>query len=195
MKMASSPEEYFAEHPEYQPILLKLRKILNTTELEEKMKWGIPTYCLKNKNVAGIGAFKGYTGLWFFNGVFLKDESNKLMNAQEGKTKGMRQWRFKSADELDEKLVLAYIMEAIDNQKQGKEVKAEKKPLILPDELKEALASDTELLEAFESMTLTYRREFAEHIEEAKREETKQKRLQKIIPMIKNGIGLNDKYR
>ena len=159
------------------------------------MKWGIPTYCLQNKNIAGIGAFKNYAGLWFFNGSFLKDEAKVLINAQEGKTKGMRQWRFRSIEEIDEKLVLQYIAEAIQNQKDGKEIKPEKKPLIIPVELKEALASDSQLVEAFDSMTLSCRREYAEHISEAKRPETKQKRLEKIKPMILKNVGLNDKYK
>ena len=159
------------------------------------MKWGIPTYCLKNKNVAGIGAFKSYAGLWFFNGSFLKDEEKKLINAQEGKTKGMRQWRFEVLKEIDEALVKSYIEEAIQNQKDGKEIKPEKKPLIIPDELNEALASDSQLSEAFEALSLSCKREYAEHIAEAKREETKLKRLDKIIPMIMDKVGLNDKYK
>lgn len=195
MKMAKSPEEYFESNPKYLDILSKLRAILSETELEEKMKWGIPTYCLKNKNVAGIGAFKSYAGIWFFNGVFLKDESKVLINAQEEKTKGMRQWRFSSIDAIDEKLLREYIQEAIQNQKDGKEIKPEKKPLILPDELKEALASDARLSESFEELSLTYKREYAEHIAEAKRDETKKKRLEKIIPMILEKKGLNYKYR
>ena len=195
MKMAKSPEEYFADHPEHRPLLIKLRELLLQTELEEKMKWGIPTYCLDNKNVAGIGAFKTYAGLWFFNGVFLQDKLGKLINAQEGKTKGMRQWRFESFDDLDEELIFAYIQEAIENQKLGKEVKPEKRPLEVPDELREALASDSHLSEAFEGLSLTYKREFAEYVSEAKREITRKNRLEKIVPMIKQGIGLNDKYR
>ena len=195
MKMAKTPEEYFADNPDYLDILEKLRSILLNTELEEKMKWGIPTYCLKDKNVAGIGAFKSYAGIWFFNGVFLKDPENVLINAQEGKTKGMRQWRFEAIGELDEALILTYIKEAIENQKAGKEVKPEKKPLVIPEELKEALASDSQLSEIFDGLSLSVKREFAEHIEEAKREETKQKRLEKIIPMILDGVGLNDKYK
>ncbi len=193
--MAKTPEEYFKSVPEHLDILKKLRSILLSTELEEKMKWGIPTYCLKNKNVAGIGAFKSYAGLWFFNGAFLKDGKNKLINAQEGKTKGMRQWRFESLNEVDEKLVKAYIEEAIQNQKDGKEIKPEKKPLVIPDELKEALASNSQLSEAFGALSLSCKREYAEHIAEAKREETKQKRLNKIIPMILDKMGLNDKYK
>lgn len=195
MEMAKSPEEYFSLHPKHLPVLEKLRNLLNKSELEETMKWGIPTYCLKGKNVIGIGAFKTYAGIWFFNGVFLKDEAGVLINAQEGKTKGMRQWRFASMDEVNEKLLETYIVEAIQNQKEGKEVKPEKKPLIIPDQLKEVLASDAQLSELFDSLSLSYKREYAEYITEAKRAETKQKRLEKIIPMIKEGIGLNDKYR
>lgn len=195
MKMAETPEEYFSTISEYLDILKKLRSILISTELEEKMKWGIPTYCLQNKNIAGIGAFKSYAGLWFFNGSFLKDPNGVLINAQEGKTKGMRQWRFESADDIDEKMVKAYIEEAIQNQRDGKEVKPEKKPLIIPDELKEALASDSQLSETFESLSLSCKREYAEYISEAKRAETKQKRLEKIIPMIMEKVGLNDKYK
>ena len=47
----------------------------------------------------------------------------------------------------------------------------------------------------FESLTLTKKREFTEYISSAKRDDTKQKRLEKIIPMILNNIGLNDKYK
>ncbi len=195
MKMAKSPEEYLSWYPEYNDLLSKLRSVLNKTELVEKMKWGIPTYCLKNKNVIGIGAFKSYAGIWFFNGVFLKDEHQVLINAQEGKTKGMRQWRFESTKEVDEELLLLYINEAIQNQKEGKEIKPEKKPLLIPDELKEALASDSKLSETFDELSLSSKREYAEYIMEAKRAETKIKRLEKITPMILEKVGLNDKYK
>ncbi|WP_425391289.1 YdeI/OmpD-associated family protein [Ekhidna sp.] len=193
--MAKTPEEYFSWNEEYRALLEKLRSILQSTELEEKMKWGIPTYCWKNKNVAGIGAFKSYAGIWFFNGVFLKDPANVLINAQEGKTKGMRQWRFETVGDIDEKLVLDYIKEAIQNQKDGKEIKPEKKPLIIPDELKEVLASNSLLSEAFDSLTPSRKREYADYIAEAKRLETKQKRLDIIKPMIMDKLGLNDKYK
>ncbi|MEO9485440.1 MAG: DUF1801 domain-containing protein [Ekhidna sp.] len=195
MKLAKTPEEYFEATASQLDILEKLRSILLNTELVEKMKWGIPTYCLGNKNVVGIGAFKTYAGLWFFNGVFLKDEAKVLINAQEGKTKGMRQWRFTSLEDLNEPLIVSYLEEAIQNQRDGKEVKPEKKPLIIPDELKEALASSSQLSESFESLSLSCRREYAEYVLEAKRMDTKQKRLEKIIPMILEHVGLNDRYR
>lgn len=193
--MSKTVEEYLSKHPEYHKELTLLRKILNNTELEETVKWGIPSYTIKGKNVVGIGAFKSYVGLWFYNGSFLKDAQKVLINAQEGKTKGMRQLRFESFADIDEKLITQYVLEAIENQKQGKEIKPEKKPAVIPDELKEALSKDSHLSEAFDELTPGKQKEYGEYIAEAKRAETKMKRLEKIIPMILEGVGLNDKYK
>ncbi len=155
----------------------------------------MPTYCLGNKNVLGIGAFKDYAGLWFFNGVFLKDISNVLINAQQGKTKGMRQWRFKCIEEVDASLIRSYIEEAIQNQKDGKEIKPEKRPLTLSDELKEALASDSVFAEAFFELSEGKQKDYADYLNEAKKSDTRISRLKKIKPMILSGIGLNDQYK
>ena len=73
-----------------------LKDIIAKTELVETIKWGTPVYTYQNKNIIGLGGFKSYFGVWFMNGVFLKDEAKKLVNAQEGVTKALRQWRFLS---------------------------------------------------------------------------------------------------
>ncbi len=195
MKTATTVDSYIANQPDYLQELKILREILLECELKETVKWGAPMYTNNGKNIVGIGAFKSYFGLWFFQGALLSDKSKKLINAQEGTTKAMRQWRFKSIDEIDEKLIKVYVKEAIANQKAGKIIKPEKKPLIIPELLKEALASNTELAENFESLSLSCKREHAEYIADAKKEETQRRRLEKIIPMIKNKKGLNDKYR
>ena len=185
-----------AGHTEWQPELIKLREIIQSTELIETVKWGAPVYTVGGKNVVGLGAFKSYVGVWFFQGALLADQAGKLMNAQEGKTKAMRQWRFYSLEEIDENLVKVYLEEAIQNQRQGKGVKPVKnKPLVIPDELKEAFTTNPALQENFSQLTLSKQREYTDHINEAKREETKQKRLEKIIPMILERKGLHDKYR
>ncbi|NNC70013.1 MAG: hypothetical protein HKN90_04230 [Flavobacteriaceae bacterium] len=195
MEMAKSVEEYIEKQETYGKALEVLREILCATELQETVKWGIPTYTINKKNVVGIAAFKSHFGIWFFNGVFLSDPHGILRNAQEGKTRGMRQLNFKSLDEVDKSIILDYTLEAIENQKKGLEIKPEKKPLVIPKELEKVFNENKELAAIFESLTLTKKREFAEHISSAKREETRQKRLEKIIPMILNNIGLNDKYR
>lgn len=195
MKKYTSPEAYFSEHSGFDEMLQKLRKLVQSTGLEETMKWGQPTYCLNNKNIVGIGAFKSYVGLWFFNGSQLNDAQGVLINAQEGKTQAMRQWRFHGMDDVNDGLILEYLQEAISNQKAGKEFKPKKKSLVIPDELNELLASNAQLSEAYDGLSLSYKREYAEYIAEAKRPETKEKRLHKITPMILDKKGLNDKYR
>ena len=195
MRMATSVEEYIEEQEKFGKPLEILREIICSTELQATVKWGMPTYILQNKNVVGISAFKNHFGIWFFNGVFLTDPHNILYNAQEGKTKGLRQLRFTNAAEINKSIILDYIYEAIDNQKKGLEVKPKKKPLIIPKELTAVFNDNQKLGAIFESLTLTKKREFTEYISGAKREETQQKRLEKIIPMILNNKGLNDKYR
>ncbi|MFT3794263.1 YdeI/OmpD-associated family protein [Flavobacterium sp.] len=173
-----------------------LKDIVAQTELVETVKWGGIVYTVGNKNVLGIGGFKNFFTLWFFNGVFLTDPKKVLVNANEGVTKSLRQWRFSSIDEIDEKAILLYVNEAITNEKAGKSIKPEAKsknfevPEILILALKEA-----KLESRFFEFTPFKQREFSEYISEAKQEKTKRTRIEKILPMIKDGIGLNDKYR
>jgi uncharacterized protein YdeI (YjbR/CyaY-like superfamily) len=172
-----------------------LKSIIAKTELIETTKWGGCVYVLNGKNVLGIGGFKNYFTVWFFNGVFLKDEKQVLVNAQEGVTKSLRQWRFSSKDEVDEAAVLHYIHEAIENEKQGKQLKPEKGKSIVSELLQKELDADVNLAEAFLKFSPYKQKEFLEYIETAKREETKRSRIEKIKPMLLANIGLNDKYR
>ena len=173
----------------------QLRAIIQKTELVETTKWGGEIYTLNNKNVLGIGGFKSYFGIWFMNGVFLKDEAQVLVNANEGVTRGLRQWRFQSAQEIDEKLLLQYIREAIANEKAGLAIKPEKKAAMHCPFLEAALKDDKALNTAFETFTPYKQKEFWEYMATAKQDKTKVSRFEKIKPLILEGRGLNDKYR
>ncbi len=198
MNKGKTVEDYIESAGNWRELLILLREIILTTGLTETVKWGAPVYTFNKKNVVGIGAFKNFVSLWFFNGVFLKDEKKKLINAQEGTTKALRQWRFKELNEIrkDAKLIEQYLLEAIEVEKQGKAIKPErKKEIAIPKELNEKLSDSKKLRDAFMSFSAAKRREFAEYISEAKREETRYKRLDKIIPLILEGKGLYDKYK
>lgn len=195
MELHNAVEEYIDKQKKWKKEIIKLRNMFLSTEMTETIKWGAPVYTVNGKNVAGIGSFKSYVGIWFFQGVFLKDPKKKLINAQTGKTKALRQWRFQSIDEIDEQLIVPYIKEAIQNQKKGMELKPQTKSLTIPKELATALNKHPEANLLFEQLGRTKQRDFAEYIGEAKRDETKQKRIDKIIPMILKGQGLNDKYK
>jgi uncharacterized protein YdeI (YjbR/CyaY-like superfamily) len=188
-------DQYIFKHTTWQKELEFLRMVVQKTPLKETIKWGAPVYTFEGKNIVAFAAFKNYVGLWFYQGVFLKDERKLLINAQEGKTQALRQWRFNSIDEMDLDLISSYLLEAIENQKQGKGFKPKKKPLIIPKELQTTFEVYSSLGKSFESLTLTKKRDFCTYISEAKQLETKKKRLAKIIPMIGQGIGLNDKYK
>lgn len=175
--------------------LALLRAILEKTELVATNKWGGEVYTVNNKNVLGIGGFKNYFTIWFWNGVFLKDEAKVLVNANEGVTKGLRQWRFASADEINEKLILHYVKEAIQNEKAGLSIKPEKKEAMKCEFLESELQKDNPLKTAFEQFSPYKQKEFWEYMATAKQEKTKATRFEKIKPMILDGIGLNDKYR
>lgn len=193
--MDTKVDQYILKHNIFSEALQILRAILTSTALEETVKWGYPAYTINGKNVLGLAAFKSYVGIWFHQGCFLKNEEDVLVNAQEGVTKAMRQWRFNSADEIDAELVLKYVEEAIQNQKEGKELKPEKKKLEIPLELAEALKADKNLNASFQSLSPGKQREYADYISQAKQEKTKLARLEKITPMIFSGVGLHDKYK
>lgn len=186
---------YYKEH-HFKDGIAILRSLAKQTELEETLKWGAPVYTIDNKNVLGIMAFKEHFGLWFFNGVFLKDPEGVLENAQEGKTKAMRHWKFSNIEEVDKKIVLLYMEEAIANQKKGMVLQKEKSSdLKIPLLLKEALDSHPEAKKQFQLLTPYKQREYYEYISTAKQEKTKLTRLEKSIALILQGIGLNDSYR
>ncbi len=195
--MDSRVDEYIAKHSNFTELLTKIRKTLLSTEFVETIKWGMPTYTIQGKNVVGIGSFKSHFGIWFFQGALLKDRHKVLTNAQEGKTQAMRQWWFTNDSKIDKELLITYIQEAIANEKKGLRIKPTKtkKPLQIPSELASVLTKNKTLSQAFEELNLTKKRDFSEYITNAKREATKISRLEKIIPMIMDNIGLNDKYR
>jgi len=108
----------------------------------------------------------------------------------------MRQWRFTSVEEIEEKLVLEYMAEAIKNAKDGKERRPQKKEVLpIPKLLKNALKKDSHLKKCFEELSPYKQREYIEHISEAKKEKTKVSRLEKCIPLLLEGKGLHDKYK
>lgn len=176
--------------------LMLLREIILSTGLKEEIKWGGPIYTLDGKNVLAIAGFKNFFTIWFHNGAFLSDPEKVLINATEGRTRGLRQWRFTSMKEIKPALVRKYVKEAIENEKAGKKIKPEKKPLPeIPTELSNAFKKDKALKQSFEALTPGRKRDYLDHIHSAKTAETRIRRVEKAIPNIKAGMGLNDKYK
>jgi len=195
----SNVQEYIALYPQHKTKLQQLVTLFKSSELEETIKWKLPVYCLKNKNVVGLGAFKEHISLWFFQGALLKDTYQVLENAQAGKTKAMLHWKFGINDEIDFGRVKEYLAEAIENQKQGRTVpvkrtKTTSAEIVIPDLLRDAL-QENGLAAKFSGLTPYKQKECINYILEAKRETTKLKRLEKLLPLIAEGKSINDQYR
>ena len=196
MQRAKSVDAYINQSAQWHDELKLLRRILRSTSLKEEVKWGAPCYTHNGKNVVGVGTFKSYFGLWFHQGALLKDDNNVLINAQEGKTKALRQWRMTSASEIKAAIIKRYVKEAIAHTDAGREIKADRnKPVDVPLALQTAMRRHKGATAAFQGLRMGVQREYAEHVASAKHDDTKQKRIAKILPMITAGIGLNDKYR
>lgn len=191
--MSTTVDTYFIES-RWKAELEAIRAILLSCGLEECLKWGTPHYMVNGKNVVGIMGFSQHFAIWFHQGVYLSDPLGILTNASEGKTRALRQWRFRGAEELNLASIQAYIIEAVQNQLNGLEIKPQAKKVEMPVELETAL-QDAALLAAFNALSPGKRKEYAEHISGAKQSGTRLQRLEKCKPMILLGYGLNDKYR
>jgi len=173
-----------------------IASIVHKAPLEKTTKWGSDVFTFNGKNVISYGGFKNFFSLWFYNGVFLEDKYNVLVAASEGRTKSLRQWRFTSREEIDEKKILEYIREAIEIEKKGLKIKPEKFTAVpLPELLSDTLKKDNALQSGFDKLTPGRQKEYILYLNEAKQEATKRNRLEKIIPLILQGTGLNDKYK
>jgi uncharacterized protein YdeI (YjbR/CyaY-like superfamily) len=181
--------------PFAQVICTKLRFILNThfPELIEDWKWGPNYYC--EGMVCGYWGFKKHASLVFFNGAAMKDP-NKIFQHQST-TKNNRHIRYKDISEVDEKIVIAYVREAIQLNKSGvKRSKTDEKEKIVEihTEFKKALQKQ-KLIATFNALTYYKKKELTEWINTAKRAETRVARINKSVALIAEGRSVNDKYR
>ena len=196
MSAKRTVEDYLNGAANWQEELTALRRILISTELSETIKWGMPYYTYNGQNIVGMCGFKSYFGLWFHQGVFLSDPAKVLFNAQAGKTKALRQWRMMAASDIKAGLIKSYIAESIEHVRTGKKnYTAAPRKLTLPPLLKDALINDKKLKSRFDKFRLTQQCDFADYISSAKKDLTKQRRLEKIKPLILTGTWLNDKYK
>lgn len=171
----------------------KLRAILLDCPLTEELKWGQPCYTLQGKNVVLIGGFKEYCTLLFFKGALLPDPHNILV--APGKIQAGRQIRLTSLREIVamEAVLKAYIHEAIAVEKAGLKVELKKhSEYIVPAELQKKLDETPALKKAYEALTPGRQRAYMFHIAAPKQLKTRESRVEKCIPLILAGKGLND---
>lgn len=171
-----------------------LREIALACKLAEELKWGQPCYTLDDKNIVLIHGFKEYCAYLFFKGALLKDPKNILITQTEN-VQVARQIRFTSVAEIVKmKTVLkAYIREAIDVEKAGLQAPMKKtEEFAVAEEFQFHLERNRALKEAFEALTPGRQRAYLLHFSAPKQSKTRESRIEKCMPLIFDGIGLND---
>ncbi len=119
-----------------------------------------------------------------------------LVNAREGKTRAMRQWRFANTRDIKPRFIREYVKESAELMRQGNGIRTHQQTeLCMPEELDSALTHDGEANSAFGRLTPGRQREYAQFIAEAKLSPTRLKRVDKILPMIRAGEALNGQHR
>ena len=170
-----------------------LRTIILDCQLAEELKWYQPCYTLQKKNVVLIHGFKEFCALLFFKGALLKDPNRILV--RPGQHQAARQIRFTNVREIVEMepIVKAYIHEAIAVEKAGLKVKLKKtSDFKIPDEFQKKLDEIPRLKAAFRALTPGRQRQYIFHFSQPKRSETREARVEKCMPQIFMGKGLND---
>lgn len=185
---------FFNKDTEWQKEYKKLRAIVLECGLTEELKWGVPCYTYKNTNVVLIHGFKEYCALLFHKGVLLKDEEGILIQQTEN-VQSARQIRFTNVQEITEMeaTLKAYIYEAIEVEKAGLKVEMKKtSEFDMPEEFQKALDEKAGLKDAFEALTPGRQRGYLLHFSQPKQSKTRVSRIEKCMPHIFEGKGLND---
>lgn len=185
---------FFNKASKWQEEYNKLRMIVLDCGLTEELKWGNPCYMSGNNNIVLIHGFKEYCALLFFKGALLND-ANGILIQQTENVQSARQIRFTDLQliiELEPTLK-AYIYEAIEVEKAGLKVEFKKaSEFPVSEEFQLKLDEMPALKTAFKALTPGRQRGYLLYFAQPKQAKTREARVEKYIPQILNGKGLDD---
>lgn len=185
---------YFDKAKKWKEEQEQLRMIALDCQLTEELKWGVPCYTFQHNNIVLIHAFKEYCAFLFFKGTLLNDEKRILIQ-QTQNTQSARQIRFAGVREIIElkSILKAYIYEAIEVEKSGLKVTFKQtEDFAVPFEFQSKLNTIPALKAAFEALTPGRQKAYLLHFSAAKQPKTREARVEKYMPQILSGKGLND---
>lgn len=188
-------DEFLRKATKWKEEMTLLREIiLENKELHEDYKWMHPCYTWQGKNVVLIHSFKEYCALLFHKGVLLKDPKGILIQQTEN-VQSARQIRFTNSDQISKRAsaIKAYIKEALEIEKAGKKVALkETTDYPIPEEFQNRLDENPALVKAFRGLTPGRQKAYLFHFAQAKQAKTREARIEKYIPHILAGKGIDD---
>jgi uncharacterized protein YdeI (YjbR/CyaY-like superfamily) len=182
------------------PILGRLRQIIHEAcpEVTETMKWSFPHFEYGGSILCSMAAFKHHCAFGFWLGSLMKDPEELLRTGEQKDSMGQF-GQIKDVKDLpSKKILIQYINEAMALNEKGvkreKPKEGVKKELVVPDAFLKVLRKNKTVLETFESLSYSHKKEYLEWITEAKTEETRQRRMAKTVDLLKEGKSMNWKY-
>lgn len=185
---------FFSKDTKWQKEYEKLRTIILDCGLNEELKWGCPCYTFEKRNIVLIHGFKEYCALLFFKGALLND-TNGILIQQTENVQSARQIRFTTIREIVkmEKILKAYVYEAIEVERAGLKVKLKKtSEYKIPEEFQKKLNKSSALKVAFDALTPGRQRAYIFYFSQPKLSKTRESRVEKYMKQILNGKGLDD---
>ena len=185
---------YFNKNNKWLEELEQLRTFVLDCGLTEELKWGVPCYTFQKRNICLLHVFKEYCALLFFKGALLKDAQGVLFQ-QTKNTQATRQIRFTNVQEIVkmEVILKAYLQEAVEVEKGGLKVDFKTSAeFIIPAEFQQKLTEISALKTAFAALTPGRQRAYILYFSAAKQSKTREARVEKWMPQILNGKGLDD---
>jgi uncharacterized protein YdeI (YjbR/CyaY-like superfamily) len=186
--------DFYFNKGNWQKELEQLRAIVLDCGLTEELKWGVPCYTFQKSNIVLIHVFKEYCAYLFFKGALLNDAKGILVQQTEN-VQAARQIRFTNVKEIVKlKATLkAYIYEAIEVEKAGLKVELKKtNEFTMPEEFQTKLDRTPALKKAFHALTPGRQRGYLLYFASAKQSKTRESRIEKYVPQILKGKGLDD---
>jgi len=187
-------DEFLKEAKQWRKEFEKLRAIILDCGLQEELRWGKPCYTYEKRNIVLIHGFKGYCALLFMKGALLKDDQGILIRQTEN-VQAARQIRFNSVPEILklEPVLKAYVQQAIEVENAGLKVDYKKTAEFkVPEEFQTKLDKQPRLKKAFAALTPGRQRGYLLYFAGAKQSQTRESRIEKCLPRIFDGKGLDD---
>lgn len=185
---------FLSKATQWQAEFQKLRTIVLDCQLTEELKWGVPCYTFQGSNIVLIHGFKEYCALLFMKGALLNDTDGILVQQTEN-VQASRQIRFTNIRQIEEmeSILKAYILDAIEVEKAGLSVNFKQTAeFTVPEEFQSKLDEDSALNTAFRGLTPGRQRAYLLYFSAPKQVKTREARIEKSIPLILKGKGLND---
>lgn len=186
-------DEFLGRAKSWRGEMQKIRSIMLECGLDEELKWGKPCFSFEGKNIAILQPFKAHCSLMFFKGALLED-THGLLRSQGENTQSALRLEFTSEAQVKKAVLKSYVKQAIAVEKAGLTVDFKaKRELEFPEELTKMLKKNRKFAKAFDALTPGRQRGYVLHFAGAKQSETRTARIEKHIPNILAGKGINDR--